>query len=62
MNDTIKNIIFIAIAIFLAIIAVKFVMWLLPIILIAIVAYIIYDRLKKPKQEEVIIIKKKRKK
>ena len=46
-NETAKKIIYIIIAIVISLFAVKFVIWLLPIILIAIVAYMIYKSIKK---------------
>lgn len=46
-KETIKDIIYILIAIVLGIIAVTFVIWLLPIVLIAICSYYIYKYIKK---------------
>lgn len=46
-KDVVKEIIYILIAIILGILAVKFVIWLLPIILIGIVTYLIYKSIKK---------------
>ena len=46
-KDNIKEILYILIAITLGILAVKFVIWLLPIILIAIFSYYIYNSIKK---------------
>lgn len=48
-KDVIKELIYILIAVVIGIIAVKFVIWLLPVILIAIVAYLIYRSIKKNK-------------
>ena len=48
-KELIKEILYILIAIALGIIAVKFVIWLLPIILIAICSYYIYKSIKKNK-------------
>ena len=48
-KDTVKEIMYILIAIALGIIAVKFVIWLLPIILIALCSYYIYKSIKKNK-------------
>jgi len=48
-RNVIKEIIYILIAILIGICAVKFVIWLLPVILIAIVAYVIYKSIKKNK-------------
>ena len=46
-KETIKEIMYVLIAIVLGIIAVKFVIWLLPIILIALFSYYIYKSIKK---------------
>ena len=48
-KETIKEILYILIAIILGIVAVKFVIWLLPMILIAICSYYIYKSIKKNK-------------
>ena len=48
-RNIIKEIIYILIAILLGVCAVKFVIWLLPVILIGIVAYMIYKSIKKNK-------------
>ena len=48
-RNIIKAIIYILIAVFFSILAIKFVIWLLPIILIAILAYMIYKSIKKNK-------------
>ena len=53
-KDTIKEIIYIIVSILLAVLAVKFVIWLLPVILIALVSYLLYMNIKKNKQEENI--------
>ena len=46
-KETVKEIIYILIAIVLGIFSVKFVIWLLPVILMAVVAYLIYKSIKK---------------
>lgn len=46
-RNIIKEIIYILIAVLLGVFAVKFVIWLLPVILMAVVAYIIYKSIKK---------------
>jgi len=46
-KDTVKEILHIIIAITLGIMAVRFVIWLLPVILIAIFSYHIYKSIKK---------------
>lgn len=53
-KDTIKEIIYIIVSILLAVPAVKFVIWLLPVILIALVSYLLYMNIKKNKKEENI--------
>ena len=53
-KDTIKEIIYIIVSISLAVLAVKFVIWLLPVILIALVSYLLYMNIKKNKKEENI--------
>ena len=53
-KDTIKEIIYIIVSILLSVLAVKFVIWLLPVILIALVSYLLYMNIKKNKKEENI--------
>ena len=53
-KDTIKEIIYIIVSILLAVLAVKFVIWLLPVIFIALVSYLLYMNIKKNKKEENI--------
>ena len=53
-KDTIKEIIYIIVSILLAVLAVKFVIWLLPVILIALVSYLLYMNIKKNRKEENI--------
>ena len=50
-SERIKEIIYITLSIILAIIAVRFVIWLLPVILIAIIGYIIYIKFKDNSQK-----------
>lgn len=50
-KEAIKEILYIIIAIVLGIIAVKFVIWLLPVILIAICSYYIYKSIKKNRND-----------
>ena len=50
-KETIKEIIYIVISIILSIIAVKFVIWLLPFIIIALLSYTIYINIKKGKKK-----------
>ena len=47
MSKDIKEIIYVLIAILFGIMAVKFVIWMLPVILIAVVSYLIYKSIKK---------------
>lgn len=53
-KDTIKEIIYIIVSILLSVLAVKFVILLLPVILIALVSYLLYMNIKKNKKEENI--------
>lgn len=48
-KEVVKEIIYILIAIVLGVFAVKFVIWLLPVILMGVVAYLIYNSIKKNK-------------
>ena len=55
MNKEIfKEIIYIVIAVLLSILAVKFVIWLLPTILVGIVSYLIYISIKKNKNDNYV--------
>ena len=58
-KDIIKEILYIIIAILLSVLAVKFVIWLFPIILVIIFGLLIYSSIKRNKREEEI--KKQRK-
>ena len=53
-KDTIKEIIYIIVSILLAVLTVKFVIWLLPVILVALFSYLLYMNIKKNKKEENI--------
>lgn len=53
-KDTIKEIIYMIISIILAVLAVKFVIWLLPVILVALFSYLLYMNIKRNKKEENI--------
>ena len=53
-KDTIKEIIYIIVSIILAVLAVKFVIWLLPVILVALFSYLLYMNIKRNKKEENI--------
>lgn len=48
-KEVIKEIIYIIVAVILGVLAVKFVIWLLPIIIMGIVSYMIYKSIKKNK-------------
>ena len=66
-KDTVKEILYIFIAILVAVIIVRVAIWLLPIILVAVLAYYIYTKLIKNKKnskdndERVIDVKYKEK-
>ena len=51
-RDKLRDIIYILVAIIFSILAVKIVIWLLPIIIIAVLAYFIYKKLKKANIED----------
>lgn len=53
-KDMVKEIIYIIISIILAVLAVKFVIWLLPVILVALFSYLLYMNIKRNKKEENI--------
>mgnify|MGYP003372876725 FL=1 len=53
-KDTIKEIIYIIVSILLAILTVKFVIWLLPVILVALFSYLLYMNIKRNKKEKNI--------
>ena len=65
-KEKLRDIIYITIAVIFAIIAVKVVIWLLPIIIMALLAYFIYKSIKKaevkPKNEKKTETKTKKKK
>ena len=45
-QEKIKNIIYIVVVILLSYLAIRFVIWALPLILVALLAYFIYEKLK----------------
>ena len=53
-KDTIKEIIYRIVSILLAILTVKFVIWLLPVILVALFSYLLYMNIKRNKKEKNI--------
>ena len=57
-KEVIKEILYIAIAIIFAYIAIRFVIWLLPVILVAILALFIYISIKKNKYKKQVNISK----
>ena len=57
-KDDIKEIIYMGISIMLGILAVKFVIWLLPIILFFIISYYIYKSIKKQRKNKQTKVKK----
>ena len=54
-KDVIKELLYILIAVLLGIMVIKFVIWLLPIILIAVLSYLIYSSMKKNTKEDIDI-------
>ena len=64
-KEKIKNIIYIVVAILLSYFAIHFMIWVLPFILVALLAYFIYEKLKtsdkkvnnnKKKKKKIVII------
>ena len=64
-QEKIKNIIYIVVAILLSYFAIHFMIWVLPFILVALLAYFIYEKLKtsdkkvnsnKKKKKKIVII------
>lgn len=64
-KEKIKNIIYIVVAILLSYFAIRFMIWVLPFILVALLAYFIYEKLKtsdkkvnsnKKKKKKIVII------
>ena len=64
-KEKIKNIIYIVVAILLSYFAIRFMIWALPFILVALLAYFIYEKLKtsdkkvnsnKKKKKKIVII------
>lgn len=60
-KDMVKEMLYIMITIILSVLAVKFVIWLFPIILVIIFGLLIYSSIKRNKREEEIIKQKKEK-
>ena len=63
-KENIKNIIYIVVAILLSYLAIRFMFWALPFILVALLAYFIYEKLRvsdknvnsKKKNKKIVII------
>ena len=63
-QEKIKNIIYIVVAVLLSYLAIRFMIWALPFILVALLAYFIYEKLKssdkevnsKKKNKKIVII------
>ena len=60
-KNIIKELIYMLISIFVGIIIIKFVIWLLPVILIMVLAYLIYKSIKKNKYVDVSVNNTKKK-
>ncbi len=66
-KEKIKNIIYIVVAVLLSYLAIRFMLWALPFILVALLAYFIYEKLKssdkkvnsKKKNKKIVIIDEK---
>ena len=54
-RNIIKELIYILLAVIVGVLVVKFVIWLLPVILIAFIAYLIYRAIKKNKNINVYV-------
>lgn len=51
-QEKIRNIIYIVVAILLSYLAIRFMIWALPFILVALLAYFIYEKLKSSDKQE----------
>ena len=60
-QEKIKNIIYIVVAVLLSYLAIRFMIWVLPFILVALLAYFIYEKLKKSNKNANSNKKKKKK-
>lgn len=54
-RNVIKELIYILLAVIVGVLVVKFIIWLLPVILVAILAYMIYRAIKKNKNVNVYV-------
>lgn len=61
-KEKIKNIIYIVVAVLLSYLAIRFMLWALPFILVALLAYFIYEKLKSSSSNKEENRKKKKKK
>lgn len=69
MNDKVKDILYIIFAIMIAVLLVRFIIWLLPVIFVIIIAFTIYKKLKgenykkedNNKKKKIVIIEEKKK-
>ena len=61
-KEKIKNIIYIVVAVLLSYLAIRFMLWALPFILVALLAYFIYEKLKTSDSNKEENSKKKKKK
>ena len=61
-QEKIRNIIYIVVAILLSYLAIRFMLWALPFILVALLAYFIYEKLKTSNSNKEENSKKKKKK
>lgn len=61
-QEKIRNIIYIVVAILLSYLAIRFMLWALPFILVALFAYFIYEKLKTSNSNKEENSKKKKKK
>ena len=61
-KEKIKNIIYIVVAVLLSYLAIRFMLWALPFILVALLAYFIYEKLKSSNSNKEENSKKKKKK
>ncbi len=61
-KEKIKNIIYIVVAVLLSYLAIRFMLWALPFILVALLAYFIYEKLKTSNSNKEENSKKKKKK
>lgn len=61
-NNVVKELIYILLAVIVGVLVVKFIIWLLPVILVAVLAYLIYRSIKKNKNNNICVDKNTNKK